>query len=97
MRAYEEVIEFIASGTNPDSVITFTPSDSAKKRVADLIHLEKTEGLSDEEKSELDHFMQLEHLVRMAKARARIRKENPGGYREISHRIRVKNYQPLNA
>ncbi len=27
-RAYEEVVNFIASGTNPDSVIAFTPSDT---------------------------------------------------------------------
>jgi hypothetical protein len=44
---------------------------AAKKRVADLIHREKTTGLSPEEESELDHYMQLEHLMRLAKARAR--------------------------
>lgn len=71
LRAYEEVVEFIASGTNPDSVIAFTPSDSVKKRVSDLIYFEKTKSLSEEEKSELEHYMQLEHLMRMAKARAR--------------------------
>jgi len=70
-RAYEEIVDFIASGTNPDSVIAFTPSDSVKKRVGDLIHFEKTRGLSEDEKSELDHYMQLEHLMRLAKARAR--------------------------
>ncbi len=70
-RAYEEVIEFIASGTNPNSVAAFRPSDATKKRVADLIYLEKTAALSSEEKSELDHYMQLEHLMRLAKARAR--------------------------
>jgi len=71
MKAYEEVIEFIAAGTTPGSIITFQPSVAAKKRVADLIHREKTTGLSPEEESELDHYMQLEHLMRLAKARAR--------------------------
>lgn len=70
-KAYEEVVEFIASGTNPDSVIAFSPSDSVKKRVGELIYFEKTRGLTGEEKSELDHYMQLEHLMRLAKARAR--------------------------
>lgn len=32
---------------------------------------EKEGGLSPEEKAELDHFMDLEHILRMAKARAR--------------------------
>jgi hypothetical protein len=76
MKAYEEVIEFIATGTSPDSVVAFQPSDAARKRVADLIHREKTTGLSSDEKSELDHYMQLEHIMRLAKARARRHAEN---------------------
>jgi hypothetical protein len=35
------------------------------------INQEKEGGLSVEEKSELDHVMDLDHIVRMAKARAR--------------------------
>jgi hypothetical protein len=71
MRAYEEVIEFIAAGTSPSSVVSFQPSEAVKERVADLIHQEKSIGLAVEEKSELDHYLQLEHLMRLAKARAR--------------------------
>lgn len=70
MRAYEEVIEFIASGTTPDRVASFRPSAATQERVADLIDREKTIGLLKDEKSELDHYMQLEHLMRLAKARA---------------------------
>ncbi len=71
LRAYEEIIDFIASGTSPQAIIAFKPSEKTKQRVADLIHNEKTGVLSSEEKSELDHYMQLEHLMRLAKARAR--------------------------
>lgn len=71
VKAYEEVIEFIAAGTSPGSVIAFRPSETAKSRVADLLHKEKTSDLSQDEKSELDHYMQLEHLMRLAKVRAR--------------------------
>ena len=70
MRAYEEIIDFIASGTTPSSIIAYQPSNVTKKRVADLIHLEKTDGLSADEKSELDHYLQIEHIMRLAKARA---------------------------
>jgi hypothetical protein len=69
--AYEEIINFIAAGTNPSSVISFQPSEAAKERVADLIYREKTSGLTVEEAAELDHYLQLEHLMRLAKARAR--------------------------
>jgi len=69
-RAYEEVIDFIAGGTTPGNVIAFRPSQASKDRVAKLIHQKKTSGLSAEETSELEHYLQLEHLMRMAKARA---------------------------
>ena len=68
-KVYDEVIEFIAS-SSPQNVIDFHPSEEAKGRVADLILREKTEGLSEDEKSELDHYLEIEHLMRRAKARA---------------------------
>lgn len=71
IRAYDEIVEFIATGTTPDSVARFEPSQETKDYVADLIHSEKTGDLTPEESSELDHFMKLEHMMRLAKARAR--------------------------
>jgi hypothetical protein len=71
IRAYDEFVEFIAAGTTPKSVAEFQPSDTAKSRVADLTRREKTSGLTPEECSELDHYLQLEHIMRLAKARAR--------------------------
>ena len=68
-KVYDEVIEFIAS-SSPQNVIAFRPSEEAKARVTDLIFREKTECLSEDEKSELDHYLQIEHLMRLAKARA---------------------------
>ncbi|MCI0389527.1 MAG: hypothetical protein MOB07_12290 [Acidobacteria bacterium] len=41
-----------------------------KDRVSELIDKEKTTGLSAEETAELDDYMQLEFLGRLAKARA---------------------------
>ncbi len=70
-KAYEEVIDFIAAGNTPEAVVAFRPSEATRARVADLLAREKGEGLNTEEKSELDHYAQLEHLMRLAKARAR--------------------------
>ena len=69
--SYLEIIDFIASGTTPQAVADYRPSPEAQHRVAELIAREKESGLSAEEKSELDHFMDLEHIPRVAKARAR--------------------------
>ena len=70
MKAYEEIIEFIAAGITPGTLVGFRPSAETKQRVATLIEQEKNSSLSPDEKSELDHYMQLEHLMRLAKARA---------------------------
>jgi hypothetical protein len=72
-RAYEEIIEFIAGGTSSNDVAEFQPSDDARERVAELIRREKDAALSPDEKAELDHYLELEHIMRLAKARARLR------------------------
>jgi predicted metal-binding protein len=69
-RAYEEVIDFIACGTTPGKIIAFRPSEASKARVSELIYKSKNASISSEEKDELSHYMQLEHLMRLAKARA---------------------------
>jgi hypothetical protein len=68
---YFEIIDFIAGGTTPETVINFQPSREAQQRLAALIEREKADSLSPEEKAELDHFVELEHILRIAKARAR--------------------------
>jgi len=68
--AYEEIINFLAAGITSQSLIEFQASETVKERVTDLIYREKNEGISLDEKSELDHYLILEHLLRLAKARA---------------------------
>jgi len=70
-KAYEEIIEFIAAGSSPSSVVSFRPSEATKGRVADLVAREKIDALSPEETSELEDYLQLEHIMRLAKARAK--------------------------
>jgi hypothetical protein len=70
-RAYEELVDFIAAGPSSELVAAFQPSEAIRKRVADLVAREKATGLSAEETSELDHYLHLEHVMRLAKARAR--------------------------
>lgn len=70
--AEQEIVDFIVSGTAPEAIIRFRPSAEASLRLEDLIDREKESALSDEEKTELDHCLHLEHLMRMAKAKARL-------------------------
>jgi hypothetical protein len=71
--AYAELVDFIAANTTPAKLINFRPSAETRSRVTELVSREKTVGLSRDESSELDHFVEIEHLMRLAKARARQR------------------------
>jgi len=70
-KAHQEIIDFMAAGSTSADVASFKPSAKARKRVADLIAREKDSGLLPEERRELEEYLQLEHLMRLAKARAR--------------------------
>lgn len=70
-RVYEELIDFIAAGSTPDAAASFHSSEETRRRAADLIDRETSSGLSADEAAELNHYMQIEHLMRLAKARAR--------------------------
>ncbi len=70
MRAYKEVAEFIAR-RGPREVAEFKPSGESRKRVRELLEREKSGGLTDDERRELDHCEDLELLMNLAKARAR--------------------------
>lgn len=69
--AYREVIDFLAAGITPESLVRFRPSEPVQARVADLVARDQEGSLSDPEKQELADFLQLEHLMIMAKAQAR--------------------------
>jgi hypothetical protein len=69
--ACDEIIDFIVAGKSPEQIDAFRPPEGTLARVSHLIERAKADALSPEERSELDDFLQLEHLMIMAKARAR--------------------------
>jgi hypothetical protein len=68
--AYLELIDFIAGGSTPEQVVAFRPSLEAQNRIEALIAKAKEDQLGPDEQAELDYFFQLEHILRVAKARA---------------------------
>lgn len=69
-KVYDEIIDFIAAGTTPQSVINFKLSAAAQERLEDMVYRHQTGELTPEEKRELNHFLTLEHIMTLAKARA---------------------------
>lgn len=70
-KSYDEIIDFIAGGTTPAAVAAFRPSDGVQRRVAELVERSKDGTASAEEQSELEDYLQLEHIMIMAKVQAR--------------------------
>ncbi len=68
---YLEIVDFFASGTTPQAVIDFQPSAAAQQRALELLEIAGDGQLTPEQESELEHFTELEHILRMAKVRAR--------------------------
>jgi hypothetical protein len=73
MRAADEVVDFLAREISADALTAFHPSEATRQRVWQLVQKEKQEGLTPDEKCELDEYEQLEHLLILARAKARSR------------------------
>ncbi len=69
--ACDEIIDFFVAGKSAEEINAFRPSNSTRERISYLLDLARAEKLSAEESSELEDFLQLEHLMILAKARAR--------------------------
>lgn len=69
---YDEksIMVLLISQPTPEQILAVRPSPQLQTRVNKLLTLNKTEGLSRLEETELDRYLTLEHLVRLAKARA---------------------------
>lgn len=66
---YDEIAVFMA-GMNPKKVIAFKPSPSNQQRLDSLLDKQKETTLSLEEISELQHYLIINRIVGLAKARA---------------------------
>jgi hypothetical protein len=60
------------AGQLAEEVANFRPSPEAQKRVAELLEKQRESQLMDEETSELDGFVQIEHILGLARAKAQL-------------------------
>ena len=69
LNVYEEVATFMA-GMNPEKVAAFKPSKANQERLDHLLDKQKLYGLTEDEKSELEHYLIINRIIGLAKARA---------------------------
>jgi len=67
------VLETLAALPTSEEVLALRPSASAQARISELLEKNRSAGLSAEEKAEWERYQYVEHLVRLAKARAALR------------------------
>lgn len=64
------IIELLTSSPPPEEILSIQPSLELQERASRLLAKSKEGNLSSLEEAELERILTLEHLVRMAKARA---------------------------
>jgi hypothetical protein len=68
---YDSLAEFMA-GMDPEKVLAFHAPADIQERADFLLEKKKGAGLTADESSELEHYFILEHIVRLAKSKARL-------------------------
>ncbi|MGF1512780.1 MAG: hypothetical protein ACFB5Z_03670 [Elainellaceae cyanobacterium] len=66
----ESIITLLASQPTPEQILAIRPSAEFQARVSELLAQSKVGPLSPKGEAELERYLTLEHLVRLAKARA---------------------------
>jgi hypothetical protein len=69
---YDSLVDFIA-GMDAEKVLAFHAPKDLQSRIEMLLEKKQDSSLTLNEKEELDHYFILEHIVRLAKSRARLR------------------------
>jgi len=65
-----EVLETLAGLPTPEEVLALRPSEALQTRLGALLEKNRHENLSPAEEQEWEQYQYLEHLVRVAKAKA---------------------------
>jgi hypothetical protein len=68
-----DLLEELARLPAPEEVLALRPTPALQDRIDALLQKNRSNGLSDDERREWDRYQYLEHLVRIAKAKATLK------------------------
>lgn len=68
-----EILEFLASLPSPQETLSLKPSERLQRQVHELLGKSRAGTLTVQEEQDWERYEFLEHLVRMAKAKARLK------------------------
>ena len=72
-RSVDDIVAFISSFPGPREVLAFKPSPESQQRLTYLLDQQNGRDLTQEEHRELDCYMLVEHIMRMARYSAKKR------------------------
>jgi hypothetical protein len=64
------ILALLASQPPPEQVLAIHPTPELQQRISDLLYRSKAGALAPHEATELERYLMIEHLVRLAKAHA---------------------------
>lgn len=70
MPFYEEILDFLAAAPSVVDIAGFRPRPEAQNRFSDLVEANRTRKLSLSEEEELDHYIRIERMMALLKAKA---------------------------
>ncbi|MDY6941247.1 MAG: hypothetical protein SWY16_26770 [Cyanobacteriota bacterium] len=65
-----EVLEFLANLPSPEEILALKPSEALHEQIETLLEKNRTVGLTPQEERSWQQYEYVEHLVRVAKAKA---------------------------
>jgi hypothetical protein len=75
-KSYDEIVDLFARGSSPADVLAFRPSAETQERVRYLLTRNQEGQLTAEEAHELERLGEVEHLMQLVKARAKLYTRN---------------------
>lgn len=72
---YEQVLEFLASGPSSQEITAYRPPQAAQARFSRLLEANRERQLSVQEEEELDHYIDMDRMLSLLKAKAYSRLE----------------------
>ena len=67
---YEDVLEFLAGGPSIQQVVEYRTSAAAQQRFSALLEADRKRVLSLEEEEELVHYVQMDRMLSLLKAKS---------------------------
>jgi hypothetical protein len=71
MKIYDELIDFIVANVKPEAVLELRASEALHDYTYGLLEKERNGDASTEELRQIEQAMDLEHIMRMVKIKAR--------------------------